>query len=485
NKLCKKAVNKKKIFSLYTAKPVEFGEKKRSEFFWLLKAKIKFSDVLVLFNRPHVPITKKIAELMDEMGMRYVSSKEAAAVDGIEIWRSGALYGKMKNELLKKLFFKVFVKKLSILDVFGVSIYMNFVYYLIQYAWWKDFFQENNICINFCVSVFPKESIPMNAAMADCGGINITYQYSNIEVDSVHYSTISDVIFLWGPEYRRYFQNNASMISYYVNTGFITDYCFKNVKEYAQRERNRLKKRGANFIICYFDENSSYSKMDLISNNRSFKIYKRLIEFCIDHKDIGLICCPKFPKTLEDRMPGITSKIEVAEKTGRFIIKSGNHHADDYPAASALSADLAIGLLIGGTTVLESVLAGTPTVFLDLEKLYFYKVYNRGRNKTVFDNIEELLRKVISIKKKPDKEFGNLSEWVRMKDSYHDGNASLRIGTYIRNIYNLLGKGLSRTEALENANSKYVKEWGKENLFDAAKLKSDEEQNSLHSNEDV
>ena len=46
--------------------------------------------------------------------------------------------------------------------------------------------------------------------------------------------------------------------------------------------------------------------------------------------------------------------------------------------------------LLSGTVALESYLSGTPVVFLDLEKLYSNPIYQWGKGKVVFDNLDAL-----------------------------------------------------------------------------------------------
>ncbi len=145
----------------------------------------------------------------------------------------------------------------------------------------------------------------------------------------------------------------------------------------------------------------------------------------------------------------------------------GDYVTDQYPAEAAQAADLCVGLLLSGTAALESYLSGTPTVFLDLERFPSNPVYKSGKNKVVFDSLDNLFLVIKQYRGDPQSVpgFGDLTTWVRDRDTFKDGNASLRIGLYIKWLFEKLEEGIGREETIEYANQKYAALWGKENVI--------------------
>jgi hypothetical protein len=107
-------------------------------------------------------------------------------------------------------------------------------------------------------------------------------------------------------------------------------------------------------------------------------------------------------------------------------------------------------------------------VFLDLEKLYSNPVYKLGYGEIVFDDIDNLSCAIKQFRDNPESipGFGDLSAWVKDRDPFKDGNASLRIGQYINWLFVKIREGKKREEAIEFANQKYAELWGRENIVD-------------------
>lgn len=147
-------------------------------------------------------------------------------------------------------------------------------------------------------------------------------------------------------------------------------------------------------------------------------------------------------------------------------MESGSYVTEQYPTEAAQAADVCVGLLLSGTVALESYLSGTPTVFLDLEKLYSNPVYQWGKGKIVFDSLDDLFSAIQKYREHPESipGFGDVSDWVKDRDPFKDGNASLRMGQYISWLFEKLKEGGTREDALEYANLKYAELWGKENV---------------------
>ncbi|MBI4825104.1 MAG: hypothetical protein HY807_01590 [Nitrospirae bacterium] len=454
------------IASSYTGRQVVFDLKRRSEFFWMLRSDIPHERVLTYFEKTHLPATQDIVDSLKKEGLKFISlSKEAATSKEASVWSSTPEAKKNINHLTRSLIAS-YLHALARMEIIPLFYLNKMGYFIYKYSYWHDLFRANKVKIHINSSVSSQSGIPAALALKDCGGVAVTYQYSNFHRPSVFQSIYSDVYFLFGPEYRAIYNEGNSVIRNIVYSGYVTDYAMKEVKEDALSQRKKLLDKGADFIITFFDENSSDDRMSLIPNKRSAYIYRRLLELVIGDRTLGLICAPKFPYTLFNRMPEISGLMDKAVETGRARLISGHPQTESYPAENAMAADLCVGSLVGGTTALESYLSGTRTVILDLEKLYSNSIYDWGKGKAVFDDIDELFSAIGRYRKDPASMpgFGDLSAWVKDKDPFRDGNASYRIGQYIGRLVNAFDNGKTGDEAIAYANNEYADEWGGESV---------------------
>lgn len=460
------------VSALYTGKSVTFNLKKRSDFFWFLQSSIPRENIIIYFHTIDIPIPHEVT--LDKMRKENVQcinliNKTTTSPTNNLLWSSSEISRTERNYFLKvmiKSYFRNLIK-IKFIPTFYI---INITYFILKYAYWYDFFKSNNIKIDFRSNIFDKEDCAKSVALEKNGGITIACQYTDISSINNRFSVIADVLFLFGSKYKWVIKESNSIINNIIYSGFITDYSFSRVREDAKKIRKSLIDRGGKFIICYFDESSSDDRLSAISNRRCSYIYKRLIKLVLHDETLCLICNSKYPSGpngLFKRIPEIKKHMESAGRTGRFVFMDGSRNTDNYPSEAAQAADLCIGLLIGGTTVLEAYLSNIPAVFLDLEKLYSFNVYKWGKGKVVFDNIDDLYDAIQKYRENPESipGFGNLDRWVKDKDPFRDGNASLRVGQYINWIHQRLLEGDTKEKAIEYSNRKFAELWGKENVI--------------------
>jgi len=123
---------------------------------------------------------------------------------------------------------------------------------------------------------------------------------------------------------------------------------------------------------------------------------------------------------------------------------------------------VAIGLLIGGTAAMESALTGTPTLLIDRERPTGHPLSELEKGEVVFQDWDSLWRALSAYRRDPASVpgFGAWSPMLDELDSFRDGRAAERIGSYIGWLAEGLGKGLSREETMELARQRYVAIWG-------------------------
>jgi len=463
------ATNNKKplIGAWYTGKTVTFDLKERSDLFWLLKSKIPYEQMLMYFCRTDIPATERISEILNKEEVRSIAlSSQATDSEDIPVWNPNNKYQRLRRQLIMMVFkgYLSCALKGNFVSLFYLT---NMVYFVLKYSYWYDFFNSNNIKIHVSPDDHQKAYVPKYLALRECGGVSVSYQYSSGMDSSIHLSYGCDIVFSFGSAYRWTWEHSRSQVANFIYCGYITDYAFREVKEDSLKLRRQLLDKGVKFVISYFDETPSQDRMCVISNNMVEASYEYFIRTMLEDETLGLILKPSRPESLYNEIPAIKVMIEKAKASGRCIcIDSGSYHTDRYPTEAAQIADLSVCHLYGGTTALESYLSGIRAVFLDLDKLYHDPVYKLGDGEIVFDNIDDLSCAIKQFRDNPESVsgFGDLSAWVKDKDPFKDGKASLRIGQYINWLFVKIGEGKKREEAIEFANQKYAEIWGQENI---------------------
>ena len=165
----------------------------------------------------------------------------------------------------------------------------------------------------------------------------------------------------------------------------------------------------------------------------------------------------------------LNSLIDKALETGRCVFMDSDRYTKSYPNEAAQASDISIALLYSGTAGMESYLAGTRVLFIDLEGCYSYPEYEFGKNKTIFEDMDSLLREVKRIagdrtafnEFKNDYAFHNIME----RDPFRDNKASFRIGQYIECLLEKIDMGETRQAAIAYANKRYGQAWGEQYIM--------------------
>jgi len=459
------------VSAIYTGRKITLDTKERSDFFWLIKSEIPHNRVLIIVDYIHKDNLLSLFDLVKlnpvQTRAPLLSNKDRPRKDEPPVWKPSPLYKKELKSNIGLLVRSCISRGIRFNTMF-MHCLMDMTYFMIQYSYWYDFFVSNNIKVNLNKNSFLTEYVPFNAALEKSGGVSIHYQESCLGHTNGIHSIASDIAISFSPHFQFVWAENNSSLDYSVSCGYITDHSFKEVKENADNLRNQLLRGDVDFILCFLDENSSDGRLVTRSNKRNVYIYKYFLQKVLSDKTLGIIFKPKAYDTLFHRLLPISDLIKEARDTQRCIFVDDGEDliSDRFPSETAQAADLCIGLLTGGTTVLEAYLSNTPSVFLDLECLYSSDVYKWGRGKVVFDDIDNLYRAIQKYRQNPDSipGFGNLDSWVKERDPFRDGKASLRMGQYINWVYRKLADGDTRNEAIEYANRNFAKSWGKNNI---------------------
>jgi hypothetical protein len=133
-----------------------------------------------------------------------------------------------------------------------------------------------------------------------------------------------------------------------------------------------------------------------------------------------------------------------------------------------MASDLVVGLGIS-TTAAECQFAGTLGFHADLTGFRNNEFGNRGLGKIVFRDITTLRDAIIDvIENGASKKYLEYKELYSILDSFQDGNAYRRMGFVMKNLQDLLNRGLSREDTISIAREKYdkfIKETYKEQIL--------------------
>lgn len=455
------------VAHFYIGRTLTFDPLKRSEFFWMADSVRLRERLLVCFERkPDARLLEALAELglpytivdldgaLRQLPRILIESRCArrAALSGLGLaLAAGAAHMRERGP-----FTSFLVKGLT--------------RYAITYAFWIAFFERNPVALNMNEFDMSRLHLPMADALADLGGVSLTHQWSNVHLPSITLANSSDVVFAFGPAYEWLFRGNDTAAERILYSGYMTDHVFEAANGRAAELRGRLNEAGARFVLCFFDENSSDDRMSIIPNDRTVAAHRALIERVLADPSFGLVLKPGFPLTFYDRVAPIAGLIDEARRTGRLLIvdSAGGVKTDAYPAETALAADLCVGLLLSGTAALEAWLAGTPTVFLDLEGLTDDPIYEYGQGRLVFPTLGELWAGIARFREDPASVpgFGDLSRWAKGRDPYRDGRAAHRISSYAETLLEELDQGHSRNEAIAAADAAYRAAWGEDSVVE-------------------
>jgi hypothetical protein len=451
-----------RITTLYTGNTVALDPTKRSDWFWLLDSDIPKSNVLVYFQRTDIPFDAEMQETLDGAGMEYVALSGGSTRWGRPVWRPGRASWYLGVRLAMSVVWIYFSNLLKCRRIPWLF-FAHLIDFSFRFAYWHDFFVSYGVKVNVNNWDFSRDSVPMHLALENAGGVSVSYQWSNLSFLSISQASAADVFFSFGPAYKRVFVKSGTLAKTLAFCGYITDHSFAAVRPESLSIRKKLKEQGAKFVVCFFDESSSDNRHSILTHNRSRRTYEWFLEQLLADQTLGLVLKPGYPRTLKERLGHVSGLLERAMETGRCVmLDTGRHVTDEYPAQAAQAADLCVALLFSGTAGLEAYLAGTPTVFLDLERCYWDPVYSWGRGTAVFDSFEKLQDGICEFRQNYElgSEIGNLSHWVEGRDSFRDGRAAHRMGQYIEWLRETLSAGGSREEALGYAHRRYSEEWG-------------------------
>ncbi len=446
------------ILIKYEHGSLSFDKDARSQWFYFHEADLPYSQVILHGLDPDYPPDDRT---LQELGQRGIRLDDAAP--GSPGWRpSMSTLRRLLVSLLKfgwRLPFHM-VRHLNISPVYV----REACKLVVQYVAWYEYYAAHSIHINIdsCHG-----HVGQTLALDELGGVSFAYQYSSSQLVSVGtHGAGEDVLFVFSDLYEKVYRDVLSSFGRYLRVGYLYDRAIRNCTRSNRLGdiRDQLLSHGAEFVICFFDENSADRWWTWESSQHAGKDYEYLLNWLLEDPTLGVVFKPKRAATLLKRMGHIETLIRQAEATGRCRIVNdplANLVDRIFPAEVALIADLSIGKIRGATASLEAALAGCRSVLLRIG-ISEHPLLDLGRGHVVFDNWDALREAVEQFRhsREPSPKFGNWAGEINRLDPFRDGHADLRIGSFIADVHRLLDEGLDKHAALEQASDRFAERWG-------------------------
>jgi len=448
----------------YHFRKLSFNPTERSEFFWLIGSGIPYSKVILYDYVEQNELDDDLSRLIKESGIRVIKNRGAWYRDGVFTAR---MFSVMSSMILKLTFNTLII----LAKGRWVSPYTfgALTALALDYAYWHDFFFRNRVRVNVVSAVKP--SAAQVLALDALNGVSFSYQYSisNFLSPALARVVAEDVLFVFSDIFEKRWRKIDAPVEIFVKTGFIDDgpiqkiRCLQSVRE----DRGKLRASGAQFVLCFFDENSGEQWYMPFTNENAAKDYEYLIKWLLQDTTLGLVLKPKKAGTLFQRMPHLSTLISQAVDTGRcLLLKSEGIIGNIYPSQTAMMSDLCIGKTYGGTAALEASLAGVRSVLMDDLVWSSHPFYEWGHGRVIFEDWDSLRTSVEQYRSSPETcpGFGDWSPGLNDLDRFQDGQTSLRMGLYIRWVYEALKEGKSKQDALWMATERFAQRWGPEHI---------------------
>lgn len=271
---------------------------------------------------------------------------------------------------------------------------------------------------------------PIQLVADDLNIKTIAFQYSNLGSLSPLMMTTSDCYVIFSEMYKPLFHYDGIGPKEWVIGGYIYDNVANVVRGRAEAHRTALRNKGAEFVVCYFDESVQHDRWGLISKDDHLAEIHTLAKAVVEDKSLGLVVKSQFMKNSPSQLYPDDNLIQKAKATGRYLeLLEGKHRNDIYPVEAALVGDLCISHKFGATAALESAVAGVRTVLLDQygSNSQWDSIYAQADIEC--ETMEQLLEKLVRYRSgsEIDQFFGDWTNILHNFDPYRDGKATDRL----------------------------------------------------------
>ena len=425
-----------------------------TEWFWYRHSTLPPGAVFGYFHHPHDLITGSRRAWLHEAGIGWMDAVAARRLKLTPFKRPGEADPQARWRL------RYAPDALTAGTLRGaLSAYLEEFYD--EYVQWYRFFRATNTRMHVSAFDMFAESEALHAALADLQGVSISLQRS-IEADpNLRRRTVTDVHFAFSRAQADWERQSGSTIRQFITTGYPFDSAFPAARVHARGLRERLRARGARFIVCFLDQNLGLHPKWLGGQRMLLSDYRFLCDRLDEDPALGLILKPKKPRALPQRLGPVWPRLARLIDAGRCIMLDARSTDEMFlPCVAACAADVAINWIIGGTAGLESALAGTRTLLIR-HRFTQGEFSDRLEGTLAFQGWMELWQAVGKLRANPaDPAIGNWEPVIERYASLRDGKASERMQSYIGWLYEALASGRSKEQALADTGARYAHAWG-------------------------
>lgn len=432
----------------------------RSDLFWLWGSRVDPKRVLIFFDNVRIPKLRKpipetVLSEIEKQGMSWVwlGSGELERKNA-PIWvphdTDDSLLAQFRRRRLKPV---------GPLEEWVARESARFVRHV---DYWLAFYHSFNVKIHLEFEIGPDRVLAQNIALDLAGGLRVGWQHSEILTGQAHALGYRShhVHFAWNARGSSGAENRRNQIDSAVVSGFPYAGTWRIDAE-VRRLRERLKAKGANFVIALFD-NGIY-RQEIYSKSMIQSLYTAFLQWVIEDAQIGVASKSKRADIIQ-QMPEIHGLMAEAEATGRWV--NLTHTQSPEPSEAFLAADMSVGIGIA-STVVEAAAAGGKGIHCDMPAMRDHPFYEWGYEKVVFDDIDRMMAALRRYKFDPasEPELGDFSHMMDQIDPFHDGRAGERVGSYIQTLVESFEAGLDRNAAMTAANERYATAWGADKVI--------------------
>lgn len=243
-------------------------------------------------------------------------------------------------------------------------------------------------------------------------------QYSNIGKFSLNMTSMAKYGCLFSAMYKKIFFNGVYGPYQNIITGYLYHFAKNLTEKRAKNLREKAQKEKIKFLICFFDERICFRRLGFVSVEHMKSIYLSLCKIVLDNPGCGLILKPQFSEfTIQKVLGDRPEYLKASRKKLIFELTSdptgpGGRNAV-FPMEAAQAADICISTKMGGTTAIESALAGCRTVFLDLyETKTDWDNKLNGQN-MVFTSLQGLNDALVGLRR-GDPQYRKTGDWTNI-----------------------------------------------------------------------
>jgi hypothetical protein len=326
---------------------------------------------------------------------------------------------------------------------------------------WQRLMEAENIRVIIDVGETGKDRTSLAADLV--GAIRLGYNRSVLYPLMSRIVRLHHVYFAWGPrDHAIIADENLDGIDVVLQGGCVFEEEDGNVGsgEDSRDPRSQVGLIQAAYVVCAFDRsiNGCYGP------DRHIEFYDSMISLAESDPAFGLIIKHKgvSPKVFL-LCPKLARRANALVEQGRLALIGGTRTVGE----AARMSDLVVGMGWNSAAFVAA-LQGSRTVFWDGADLLGGPAADRVREfnwhdpQIVFTDLERMIEAVGMYLRSPGAVpgFGDLSRVLDRIDPFRDGQATARLGLFIRWFIEAIDAGMPRDVALRRATERYAEEWG-------------------------